>query len=155
MSIASPEHVRPSHRVTRWILPHRSGYAQSKYVSEQVVRGATERHGLVAVIARPGVVSGDPRSGASNTKDAVSLLLCGLLREVRPRHTALLAPTPHGTAGAHATRRCWRPRHTTLLAPTPHGAAGYLLSPCTRHVTVMQPSCRPEPTPCNRHVTVM
>ena len=44
---------------------------------------SAERRALVATIARPGVVSGDTRSGASNTKDAVSLLLCGLLREVR------------------------------------------------------------------------
>ena len=62
-------------------LATRSGYAQSKYVAERVVARAAEAHGLRAVVFRPGVICGASQSGASNPRDAVSLLLLGLVRE--------------------------------------------------------------------------
>jgi thioester reductase-like protein/acyl carrier protein len=97
-----------------------TGYAQSKWVAEQLVRRAAAEHrcrarivrepgvfppfarapvsteilayvtpGLVFEIlrvgtprqVRPGVVCGDSSTGASNMKDATSMLLCGLVAE--------------------------------------------------------------------------
>ena len=60
-------------------LHNRSGYAQSKWVAEQLVWKAMESCNLRAVVLRPGTVCA-ARSGASNTKDAVSLLLLGLVQ---------------------------------------------------------------------------
>ncbi|CAE7561362.1 car [Symbiodinium sp. CCMP2456] len=66
-------------RISTANLHQRSGYAQSKWMAEQLVWRATESFGLRAVVLRPGTVCG-ARSGASNTKDAVSLLLLGLVK---------------------------------------------------------------------------
>eukprot|EP00439_Symbiodinium_sp_Y106_P019596 s5596_g2.t1 len=66
-------------RVSTAHLHQRSGYAQSKWMAEQLVWRATESFGLRAVVLRPGTVCG-ARSGASNTTDAVSLLLLGLVQ---------------------------------------------------------------------------
>lgn len=61
-------------------LAGKSGYAQSKWVAEQLVWQAQEHLGLQALVFRPGAICGDPSSGASNPKDAVSIIICGLLR---------------------------------------------------------------------------
>lgn len=60
-------------------LVAQSGYAQSKWVAEQLVRHAAAEHECRARIIRPGVICGDSRTGASNLKDATSMLLCGLV----------------------------------------------------------------------------
>ncbi|CAJ1448540.1 unnamed protein product [Effrenium voratum] len=70
---AEVREVSPDH------LLHRSGYAQSKWVAEQLVWKAV-RHGLDAVVLRPGTVWGDAGTGASNPKDALGLLALGLTR---------------------------------------------------------------------------
>jgi myxalamid-type nonribosomal peptide synthetase MxaA len=57
------------------------GYAQSKWVAEQVVHLAQRELGAAARVFRPGVVAGHSKSGASNARDLVSLLVCGLARE--------------------------------------------------------------------------
>ncbi|CAK9032724.1 unnamed protein product [Durusdinium trenchii] len=59
----------------------RSGYAQSKWVAEQLVWEATRMWPkLQAKVVRPGTVCGHPETGASNPKDALSLLILGLLQ---------------------------------------------------------------------------
>jgi len=60
------------------------GYSQSKYVAEQLVTRVamqTDRCPRKTVIFRPGTIFGDSESGISNTKDAVNLMFCGLIRE--------------------------------------------------------------------------
>ncbi len=49
------------------------GYAQSKWVGEKLILLAAER-GIPAAIYRPGLVSGDSRSGAWNTADMMSTM---------------------------------------------------------------------------------
>jgi thioester reductase-like protein len=51
-----------------------SGYAQSKWVAEKLVREAGER-GLPIAIYRPGLLSSDSESGAGNLSDYVTLLI--------------------------------------------------------------------------------
>ncbi len=58
-----------------------SGYAQSKWVAEQLVIRARERLGVPCRIYRPGTLSGDSQTGACNPHDAVTRLLLGLSRE--------------------------------------------------------------------------
>eukprot|EP01052_Picozoa_sp_SAG31_P010686 SAG31_NODE_592_length_13726_cov_7.188082_6_plen_916_part_00 len=62
-------------------LVAQSGYAQSKWVAEQLVTSATSQHGCRARIVRPGVVCGDSKAGASNMKDSTSMLILGLVTE--------------------------------------------------------------------------
>src|SRR5262249_9749503 len=50
------------------------GYARSKCVAETLVRRAAER-GLPVTIYRPSLISGDTRSGLSNTDDIVSRVI--------------------------------------------------------------------------------
>ena len=62
-------------------LASQTGYAQSKWVSEQLVSYAAQHMQCRARIVRPGVVCGDSSTGAANPKDATSMLLCGLVTE--------------------------------------------------------------------------
>ena len=75
-------------------LSARSGYAQSKWVAESITAGVarrhvscprSQRHGRPCLrsvrVFRPGTVCGDSESGMSNPNDAVSMLVCGLIRE--------------------------------------------------------------------------
>lgn len=55
-----------------------SGYAQTKWVSEQLVQRARSR-GLPCTILRPGYITGDTRSGATNTDDFIWRLVKGCL----------------------------------------------------------------------------
>jgi thioester reductase-like protein len=58
----------------------RTGYAQSKWVAERLVRHATAR-GLVASIYRPSAITGDSATGAFNAADLVgqALIACATL----------------------------------------------------------------------------
>jgi L-aminoadipate-semialdehyde dehydrogenase len=56
-----------------------TGYGQSKWASEFVVREAGRR-GLVGAIVRPGYITGDPRSGISVTDDFLVRLWKGCLQ---------------------------------------------------------------------------
>lgn len=56
-----------------------TGYGQSKWASEFVVREAGRR-GLVGAIIRPGYITGDPRSGTSVTDDFLVRLWKGCLQ---------------------------------------------------------------------------
>jgi amino acid adenylation domain-containing protein/thioester reductase-like protein len=56
-----------------------SGYAQSKWVGEQLILAAQAR-GIPACIYRPGMIIGDSRTGISNTNDLVSRLIKGLIQ---------------------------------------------------------------------------
>lgn len=55
------------------------GYAQSKCVAETLVRRASER-GLPTAIYRPALISGESRSGISNTDDILSRLIKGCIQ---------------------------------------------------------------------------
>lgn len=55
------------------------GYAQSKCVAEALVRQAAGR-GVPATIIRPSLVTGDARTGRSNTDDLTSRLIAGCIR---------------------------------------------------------------------------
>jgi thioester reductase-like protein len=63
-----PEVLREGDPVDEW--RGMAGYAQSKWVAEQVVRLAMGR-GLPAAIYRPGIVTGDSRSGICATHDFI------------------------------------------------------------------------------------
>ncbi len=54
----------------------RGGYMQTKWVAEQLIRQAHER-GIPCSIYRPGVITGDSRTGATNTIDLASRLVKG------------------------------------------------------------------------------
>ncbi|KAK1149335.1 putative NRPS-like protein biosynthetic cluster [Aspergillus melleus] len=60
-------------------LPFDIGYAQSKWVAEQIVRRARTR-GLPTAIYRPGFVIGDSRDGSSNPDDFFARLMVGSIR---------------------------------------------------------------------------
>ncbi|PPJ56809.1 hypothetical protein CBER1_05940 [Cercospora berteroae] len=56
-----------------------TGYGQSKWVSEQIIREAGTR-GLNAVIVRSGYVMGDPKTGVSNLDDFLVRMLKGCVQ---------------------------------------------------------------------------
>ena len=56
-----------------------TGYGQSKWASEYVVRAAGRR-GLVGAIVRPGYITGDPKSGVSISDDFLVRLWKGCLQ---------------------------------------------------------------------------
>lgn len=56
-----------------------TGYAQSKWVAEQLVREARQR-GLPVAIYRPGAIGGDHQTGQWNTGDYISRLLKGCIQ---------------------------------------------------------------------------
>ncbi|KAE8147859.1 hypothetical protein BDV25DRAFT_168822 [Aspergillus avenaceus] len=60
-------------------LPFDIGYAQSKWISEQMVRRARSR-GLPTVIYRPGFTIGDSRTGAGNPDDFFARLMMGSIQ---------------------------------------------------------------------------
>lgn len=64
---------------TNSLIP-RSGYAQSKWVAEELVWQAMDSPGVPAVVVRPGTVAGHPSTGATNRQDALSILLLGLVQ---------------------------------------------------------------------------
>jgi amino acid adenylation domain-containing protein/thioester reductase-like protein len=55
------------------------GYGRSKWVAEQLVRGAAER-GLPVVVYRPGNISGHSETGASNPRDLLGAVISESLR---------------------------------------------------------------------------
>jgi thioester reductase-like protein len=55
------------------------GYSQSKWVSERLVLSAKER-GLPVTIYRPGLISGDSKTGISNTDDFFMRMIQGCLQ---------------------------------------------------------------------------
>jgi fatty acid CoA ligase FadD9 len=78
--------VDPGHAETLQVatasLPYKSGYAQSKWVSERLVCDAAASYAdLELSVFRPGVICGCSHSGASNAKDAAMLMFRGLIRE--------------------------------------------------------------------------
>jgi amino acid adenylation domain-containing protein/thioester reductase-like protein len=56
-----------------------SGYAQSKWVAEKLVKTAHKR-GIPTCIHRPGMIIGHSQTGCSNTEDLVSRLIKGLIQ---------------------------------------------------------------------------
>lgn len=74
-----------------------TGYGQSKWVSEHVIREACKR-GLDAVILRSGYVMGDAKSGVSNLDDFLVRMLKGCVQiGSRPdvSNTINMVPVPH------------------------------------------------------------
>jgi len=69
---------REDQPLERW--QHRGGgYAQSKWVSEKIVRIARSR-GLPVTLYRPGAVTGDSQTGAWNTDDMMCRLIMGCIQ---------------------------------------------------------------------------
>ncbi|KAK6439710.1 large subunit of alpha-aminoadipate reductase [Oleoguttula sp. CCFEE 5521] len=74
-----------------------TGYGQTKWVSEQIIREASKR-GLDAVIVRSGYVMGDAKTGVSNTDDFLVRMLKGCVQiGSRPDvgNTINMVPVPH------------------------------------------------------------
>jgi len=59
-------------------LNNAQGYSQSKFVSEMLVHQAHAKLGVPAVIFRPTTISGDTKSGYSNIRDSVNILVAGI-----------------------------------------------------------------------------
>lgn len=74
-----------------------TGYGQSKWVSEYLVRAAGTR-GLRGCIIRPGYVTGDPSSGVTNTDDFLIRMAKGCIQlSCRPQisNTVNMVPVNH------------------------------------------------------------
>lgn len=70
------------------------GYAQTKWVSEFLLEEAT-KHGLHLTVYRPGLITGDSRTGISNEKDRLTLFLRACIRaRVAPQIEGILRITP-------------------------------------------------------------
>lgn len=74
-----------------------TGYGQTKWVSEYLVRAAGSR-GLLGTVIRPGYISGDSRTGTSNTDDFLVRAWKGCVQlGCRPRisNTVNMTPVDH------------------------------------------------------------
>jgi L-aminoadipate-semialdehyde dehydrogenase len=74
-----------------------TGYGQTKWVSEQVVRAAGKR-GLLGSVIRPGYILGDSETGVCNTDDFLIRMLKGCIQlSARPRiiNTVNSVPVNH------------------------------------------------------------
>ena len=74
-----------------------TGYGQTKWVSEQLVRAAGER-GLQGSVIRPGYILGDSESGVCNTDDFLVRMLKGCIQLVARPHiinTVNVVPVNH------------------------------------------------------------
>jgi len=70
------------------------GYAKSKVVAEQLIHHAADR-GLGVVIYRPGLMTGDSRTGICNLIDILSLVLSACIRlGVAPGYDGVVYLTP-------------------------------------------------------------
>lgn len=77
-STVGPRRVSETDDLGPYLRGLHLGYAQSKWVAEQLVRQAGER-GLPTTIFRPSLITGDRDSGISNTSDLLSRLLKGVI----------------------------------------------------------------------------
>jgi thioester reductase-like protein len=59
--------------------PPCSGYAQSKWVAEKLVKTANAR-GIPTCIHRPGMIIGHSQTGCSNTEDTIGRLIKGIIQ---------------------------------------------------------------------------
>ncbi len=78
-STRAPRRVRESYDALDHIDGLHFGYAQTKAVAEALVLQA-QRRGLRARIYRPGLISGDSRTGRFNRDDLLSALIAGCVR---------------------------------------------------------------------------
>lgn len=102
-----------------------TGYGQSKWVSEQLVQEAGRR-GLNGMIVRPGYVSGESQSGATNTDDFLVRYLkaCTQLRAAPSiQNTINMVPVDHV---AHQVVAC-------ALNPSNGSRAGVTVGQVTAH----------------------
>ncbi|KAL9609620.1 MAG: hypothetical protein Q9167_005621 [Letrouitia subvulpina] len=102
-----------------------TGYGQSKWVSEQLIREAGRR-GLNGMIVRPGYVSGESQSGVTNTDDFLVRYLktCTQLRAApNIQNTVNMVPVDHV---ARAVVAC-------ALYPSNGNGAGIAVSQVTAH----------------------
>ena len=73
-----PEQVTEATDMASHIEGMPLGYAQSKYVSEMLLRQAAER-GLPVTVIRPSLICGDSATGISNEDDLISRLIKGCI----------------------------------------------------------------------------
>jgi hypothetical protein len=63
------------------VLPKLTFYcSQSKLISEELVRRAFAKSGVPALVFRPCDISGDTKSGYSNVKDSISIIVSGIAK---------------------------------------------------------------------------
>lgn len=115
------------------------GYARSKLVTEQIVKAAGEKTGLVASVLRIGQIVGDTTSGLWNTTEAIPLMIqsvnaLGALPELdEVRYSSRIEPqidadtlyrTRHGCLstswqGRLSSCQAWARLQVTLAPPAP------------------------------------
>ncbi|MCJ1350098.1 MAG: large subunit of alpha-aminoadipate reductase [Icmadophila ericetorum] len=92
-----------------------TGYGQSKWVSEHLVREAGRR-GLRGTIVRPGYILGDSESGVTNTDDFLVRLLKGCIQlSSRPLITNTINMVPVDYVAQVITASTLTPHLSTLL----------------------------------------
>ncbi|OCH87211.1 acetyl-CoA synthetase-like protein [Obba rivulosa] len=68
-----PEEEIPECTFDDMALPLNQGYAEAKYLAEQLISRASQKTGIPATIIRAGQLSGSTRTGAWNTKEVIPL----------------------------------------------------------------------------------
>ncbi|MGV9665555.1 amino acid adenylation domain-containing protein [Nocardia niigatensis] len=116
---AKPIHYISTASVCDGPLPHGlPGYVATKWVAEHLVRTAADR-GLPARIYRPGLITGDSRTGVAGTDDAWwtmlrAMLILGLAPELPDAEVAML-PVDQAATAVVAAAECSGPRIVGLL----------------------------------------
>ncbi|WP_194815468.1 non-ribosomal peptide synthetase [Nocardia sp. XZ_19_385] len=123
LRLAATARVKPVHYVSTSSAPPTAdlpsglpGYVLTKWVAEQLVRAGAQR-GIPATIYRPGLITGDSRTGAAGTDDAWwtmlrSMLVTGMAPDLPDAEIAML-PVDHVAA---TIVRCARQPHARETA---------------------------------------
>ncbi|MEV0764442.1 amino acid adenylation domain-containing protein [Nocardia sp. NPDC050435] len=155
LRLATTSRVTPVHFVSTSSAPPTPelpaglpGYALTKWVAERLVRAAAQR-GVPTTIYRPGLITGDSRTGAAGTDDAWwtmlrSMLVTGTAPELTEGEIAML-PVDHVAA---AIAGAAQPPGTVLdLAPETALPLRAILDEALRrgyHLTLVRPELFPE-----------
>ncbi|MEV0247270.1 amino acid adenylation domain-containing protein [Nocardia sp. NPDC050712] len=115
LRLATTDRIKPVHYVSTSSAPPTGdlpaglpGYVLTKWVAEQLVRAGAER-GIPATIYRPGLITGDSRTGAAGTDDAWwtmlrSMLVLGLAPDLAAGEITML-PVDHVAAAIVGSAR--------------------------------------------------
>ncbi|MFC9999357.1 amino acid adenylation domain-containing protein [Nocardia sp. NPDC127526] len=130
LRLAATPRLKPVHYVSTSSAPHTTdlpmglpGYVLTKWVAEQLVR-AGARRGIPASIYRPGLITGDSRTGAAGTEDAWwtmlrSMLVIGTAPDLTGAEIAML-PVDH--VAAAIVRSAMEQEHTGSVDLAPETA---------------------------------
>ncbi|AYF74228.1 amino acid adenylation domain-containing protein [Nocardia yunnanensis] len=119
LRLATTGPVTPVHYISTASLPDGPppsglpGYIRTKWVAEQLVRAAAAR-GLAVHIHRPGLITGDSRTGAAGTDDAWwtmlrAMLVLGLAPDLPDGEVAMLPVDQAAAAIVHPSGRSGEP----------------------------------------------